>query len=70
MDERKVLADSFPVVGDVRAKQVAAYLCIGISTLWLYVRQGRIDPPKRYGARVSLWSAEYVRQLREGGLEK
>ena len=41
---RKQLADSFPKNGSVRAKQAAAFLGIGISTLWRYVsdKDGRI----------------------------
>lgn len=36
------LVDSFPNVGNVRAKQAASYLGIGISTFWKYVAEGRV----------------------------
>ncbi len=58
----------FPVEGKVRAKQAASYLAIGVSTLWLYVKQGRIEKPMRYGARVSVWDAQYIRELAENGI--
>lgn len=67
-ERRLVEAETFPTTGKVRAAQVAAYLGIGISTLWLYVRQGRVKEPQRYGARVSVWDAEYVRELYKGGI--
>lgn len=58
----------FPTEGKVRAKQAAPFLGIGISTFWLYVKQQRIVPPMRYGARVSVWDAQYVRELAENGI--
>ncbi len=58
----------FPVEGKVRAKQAAPYLGIGISTFWLYVKQQRIVPPMRYGARVSVWDAQYIRELALNGI--
>lgn len=58
----------FPHDGKVRAKQIADFLAIGISTWWLYVKQGRVDQPQRYGKRVSVWNAEYVRYLAENGI--
>ena len=58
----------FPHEGKVRAKQIALYLGIGISTLWLYVKQHRIKRPMRFGARVSVWDAEYIRELAANGI--
>ena len=58
----------FPYEGKVRAKQIAQFMGIGISTLWLYVKQGRIERPMRYGARVSVWDASYIRSLAENGI--
>ena len=58
----------FPHEGKARAKQIAQYLGIGISTLWLYVKQGRIERPMRYGARVSVWDASYIRTLAANGI--
>ena len=58
----------FPQSGNVRAKQSAQYLSIGISTYWLWVKQGKIKQPKKHGARVSVWQAEYIRELAENGV--
>ena len=58
----------FPHEGKVRAKQIAKFLGVGISTLWLYVKQGRVERPMRYGARVSVWDASYIRELAENGI--
>lgn len=59
---------AFPHEGKARAKQAAPFLGIGISTFWLYVKQGRIKKPQRYGKRVSVWDAQYIRQLAEIGI--
>lgn len=58
----------FPHEGKVRAKQAAPHLAIAISTFWLYVKQGRIQKPMRYGKRVSVWDAAYIRDLAENGI--
>ena len=58
----------FPQSGNVRAKQSAQHLAIGISTFWLWVKQGKIKPPTKHGARISVWKAEYIRDLAENGV--
>jgi len=58
----------FPHEGKVRAKHAAPFLGIGLSTWWLYVKQGRIAKPMRYGARVSVWDASYIRELAQNGI--
>ncbi len=58
----------FPFEGKVRVKQAAPYLGVAVSTFWLYVKQGRIKPPMRYGARVSVWDAQYIRELAKHGI--
>ena len=58
----------FPNSGNVRAKESAQHLSIGISTFWLWVKQGKIKPPTKHGARVSVWKAEYIRELAENGV--
>ena len=58
----------FPHEGKVRVKQIAPFLGVGISTFWLYVKQGRINKPMRYGSRVSVWDADYIRQLAMQGI--
>lgn len=60
----------FPKAGNVRAKQSAQYLGIAISTYWLWVKQGRIKPPTKHGTRVSVWKAEYIRDLAENGVRE
>ena len=54
--------------GKVRAKESAPFLGIAISTFWLYVKQGRIEKPMRYGKRVSVWDAGYIRGLAKNGI--
>lgn len=64
----KIAAESFPTVGNVRANQSAAYLGMGLSTFWLYVEQGRIKKPTKYGVRLSVWDAEYIHRLKREGI--
>ncbi len=58
----------FPKSGNVRAKQSAQHLCIGLSTFWLWVKQKRIKKPTKHGSRVSVWSADYIRELAQNGV--
>ncbi|WP_022952681.1 helix-turn-helix transcriptional regulator [Leucothrix mucor] len=58
----------FAAEGKVRVKEAAPFLGIAVSTFWLYVKQGRIQEPMRYGARVSVWDAEYIRELANNGI--
>lgn len=62
--------DHFPVEGLVRAKQAAKFLGIGVSTLWKYASKEyqQIKPPRKMGARISVWDAEYIRELKENGI--
>lgn len=64
----KNLKESFPETGKVRAPQSAAYLGLGVSTFWAFVADGRIKPPVKFGARVSTWDAEYIRDLAANGI--
>lgn len=65
---KKNLKESFPSAGKVRAPQAAAYLGFAISTFWAFVADGRIDAPTKFGARVSVWDADYIRQLAANGI--
>lgn len=65
---KQVQNKPFPIEGKVRVKQAAPFLGVGVSTFWLYVKQGRINEPMRYGARVSVWNAEYIRELAKSGI--
>jgi len=38
----------FPVEGNVRAKQAALFLGIGLSTFWLMTKQKRIKKPIKH----------------------
>ena len=67
-EERKNLADNYPLSGNARAKANAAFLAIGISTYWKYVAEGRIKKPIRYGNRVSVWDCSYIRELAQNGI--
>ena len=66
--DRKKLADNFPLAGNSRAKENAAFLSIGVSTFWKYVSEGRIKKPIKHGQRVSVWCAEYIRELAKNGI--
>ena len=61
-------SEPFPIDGKVRVKQAAPFLGVAVSTFWSYVKQGRINQPMRYGARVSVWDAEYIRDLSKSGI--
>lgn len=65
---RKALTETLPMSGKVRVPQIAAHLGIGASTWWLYVNQGRVLQPVKYGARVAVWDAEYIRDLADKGI--
>jgi predicted DNA-binding transcriptional regulator AlpA len=66
--QRQELASTFPIDGNVRAKQSAAFLGIGLSTFNKYVAEGRIRKPIKFGHRVSVWDAKYIRELAKNGI--
>ena len=45
-----------------RAKEVANYMGIGLSTVWLYAKQGKLTP-KKVSARVTLFSKDEIDNL-------
>ena len=63
-----VQKESFPFEGLTRAKPAAKFLGIGISTFWLYVKQGRIQKPLKFSERTSVFQCEYIRRLSVEGL--
>ena len=65
----KALKEAFPDSGKVRVPQIAAHLGIGVSTWWGLVKEGRVLPPVKFGARVSVWDAEYIRELAVTGIQ-
>jgi len=46
----------------LRAKEMAKYLNIGLSTIWLYAKQGKLHP-KKLSAKVTLFSVEEANKL-------
>ncbi len=40
-----------------RAKELAKYLGIGLSTVWLYAKQGKLNP-KKLSTRVTLFDID------------
>lgn len=46
----------------LRAKAMASYLNIGLSTVWLYAKQGKLTP-KKLSDRVTLFSVEEADKL-------
>ena len=59
---------SFPNEGLTRAKPAAKFLGIGVSTFWLYIKQGRIQKPLKFSERTSVFQCEYIRRLSVEGL--
>ncbi len=51
----------------MRAKQLALHLGIGLSTVWLYAKQGKITP-KKASDRVTLFEVVEVEKALLGGL--
>ena len=46
----------------LRAKELALYLGIGLSTVWLYAKQGRIRPIK-LSERVTVFSIDEINKV-------
>lgn len=46
----------------LRAKEVAEYLGIGLSTVWLYAKQGKLTP-KKLSQRVTVFDVTEVETL-------
>jgi predicted DNA-binding transcriptional regulator AlpA len=52
------------------AHQAAMALSIGRSTWWEWVRDGRVRKGTAIGARKTVWSAQYIREVAEDILQK
>lgn len=50
----------------MRAKKLAEHLGIGLSTVWLYAKQGKITPIK-WSDRVTVFNVEDVEKALMGG---
>lgn len=46
----------------LRAKEVAEYLGIGLSTVWCYAKEGRLIP-KKISPRVTVFSVDEIDNL-------
>ena len=46
----------------MRASEVANYMGIGLSTVWLYANQGKLTP-KKISPRVTVFSIEEVERI-------
>jgi predicted DNA-binding transcriptional regulator AlpA len=55
----KTLPDS----GFVRLPSILAVIPVSKSTWWAWVKEGRVKRPLKLGARVSVWEAQYIRDL-------
>jgi len=55
--------DELPKTGFVRAKQIHPHLAIGLSTWWLWVREGKAPKPIKLGNRTTVWRAEEIHKL-------
>ena len=49
----------------LRAKEVAAYAGIGLSTVWNYAKKGKLTP-KKLSDRVTVFSIDEVEKLING----
>ena len=52
-----------PKTGFLRARQIHRLFGIGLSTWWLWVKEGRAPPGIRLGKRTTVWRAEDIRAL-------
>lgn len=50
-----------------RAKEGAKLLCIGESTYWKWVKDGRLPPGIKIGPRVTVWKRSDLLALIDGG---
>jgi len=48
-----------------RAKEAKEYLGIGLSTLWLYAKQGKLTP-KKISSQVTVFAKDELDKLVEG----
>jgi len=54
--------EQFKHIKMMRAKQVSQYLGIGLSTVWLYAKQGKITPIK-LSERVTVFDIDEINKL-------
>jgi len=49
----------------IRVKEVAQMLGIGVSTVWLWVKQNRLPQPKRLSSRTTVWRLSDIQNFIE-----
>lgn len=52
--------------GAMRAKAGAAFLGIGQSTFWRWVKEGKLPKGRRLSARATVWTRAELEQFLEG----
>jgi len=57
--------EALPETGLLRAKQIHRIFGIGLSTWWLWVKEGRAPKGIHLGSRTTVWRAEDIRALLE-----
>lgn len=55
--------------GALRAKTAAAFLGIGESTFWRWVKEGKLPKGRRLSARATVWLKEDMEQFLEQAAE-
>ena len=64
------MSHPFPETGFVRLSQILAPIGpipVSKSTWWAGVKEGRFPQPQKLGPRTTVWRAEDIRALFEGG---
>jgi prophage regulatory protein len=60
--------------GFLNVKQVADLLVVAVSTIWLWVKEGKFPKPIKFGKRATRWSIEkvqgFVEQMEELNRDK
>lgn len=57
-----ISTDTNSIQQNFRAKEAAKYLSVGLSTVWLYAKQGKLNPIKLSG-RVTIFKKEDLDSL-------
>lgn len=64
--KRREVKSNNTVVENMRAKEASRYLAIGLSTLWLFAKQGKITPIK-LSDRVTIFKKDDLDNFINGG---
>ena len=56
-----------PQTGLLRIKQVLKFIPVSRSSWWAGCKSGRYPAARKLSTRVTVWSAESIRKLIEGG---